>query len=80
MAKFPRVGIAGEDGVVGGLIYSFTSVVYLPGHQAISGAPTCLVQFHGFSPVLKSMRLNPTPIPSLQSFNFIHWFPPLDDL
>ena len=33
MAKFPRVGIVGEDGVVGDLIRSFTRVVYLLGHQ-----------------------------------------------
>ena len=43
-------------------------------------SPTPLVRFHGFSPVLKPLRITVFALPSSQIFNLILSFSPLEDL
>ena len=70
------------------LISTFSQVVHLevdmrnrdagPGQQAVS--VISLVQFHGFSSLLKSLSMNSLVLPPSQLLNFITSFPLLEDI
>ena len=71
--KFPQV-VTAADAEEGGWIQTFSRVVHLnldanatlPNDSEISLAP-----FHGFSPILKSLRILSTLLPHSQTFGFV---------
>jgi hypothetical protein len=70
---------------VGSWIRDFSCVEYLgigtyPLDFDFNESSTPLVSFHGFSPVLKSLRITVFALPSSQIFNLILSFPLLEDL
>ena len=77
--KLPQT-VTPADSEEGGWIPTFSRVVRLE----ISVDRTCgfesLSLFHGFSPVIRSLRISPTPFPSSHFLNLICSFPLLEDL
>ena len=68
---------------VGDWITSFSRVVYLDmvGHGlAATQSPVSFLQFHGFSPIIKSIRVDFAILPTPQIFDLILSFPLLEDL
>ena len=79
---FPYVFTATDAGV-GGWISGFSHVTQLELGSTVMHAnrsAISLVPLHGFSPVLKSLRVTFTGFPSLRIFDLILSFPLLDDL
>ena len=80
----PQVATA-TDVEEGGWIRAFAHVVHFEIAIRKMDAdeladPRILVPFHGFSPVLESLRINFTSFPSSYIFDFINSFPLLEDL
>ena len=68
------------DPGVGPWIRSFNRVGTLDGRLGCYKDRVSLVQLHGFSPTLKSLRLGLTNIPLSKVFNLVCSFPLLEDL
>jgi hypothetical protein len=66
------------DAGVGGWITGFSRVVHLV--VGSSDYPVSFVPFHGFSPVIKSLRVTIFALPSPHIFNLTISFPLLEDL
>ena len=77
--KFPRT-IIPEDAEEGGWIPTFSRVVRLAMGIDGIGAYESLVLFHGFSPVIRSLRLTSTSVAPSYTLNFIRSFPLLEDI
>ena len=72
-----------KDGEKGGWIRSFTGVVRFDvSTESDSREPESnfLAPFHSFTPVLRSLRVSPSPVPLSKVFAFICSFPSLEDL
>ena len=73
--------VAAGDAEVGGWIGGFSRVERLViGGGNHNERTISLVPFHGFSPILKSLRMAVPALPSSRIFNLIHSFPLLEDL
>ena len=77
--------VTAADAEEGGWIRGFSSVVHLelgdPGSRSLAASvSSSLVLFHGFSPVIKSLRITFPILQFLQVFNLILSFPLLEDL
>jgi len=71
------------DGEAGGWIRGFSCVVRLGlsgGNRHTNGWTFSLLPFHGFSPAIKSLRVNISSLPSWLVFDLILSFPLLEDL
>ena len=77
--KFPRT-ITPADAEEGGWIPTFSRVVSLAMNIHGMGAYESLVLFHGFSPVIRSLRITSTSVASLHTLGFICSFPLLEDI
>ena len=81
----PRA-VTAADAESGGWITGFCSVVHLevidhkPSMMATDEPTISFAPFHGFSPIIKSLRVAFFIIPSSQVFDFILSFPLLEDL
>jgi hypothetical protein len=78
--RCPEV-VADADADAAGWIRGFSRVVHLTlNNQGLFADPTPLVLSHEFSPVIKSLRVYFTALPSSQATNLILSFPLLEDL
>jgi hypothetical protein len=75
--------VAAADTEAGGWIRGFSRVERLViggGNHFVNERAISLAPFHGFSPILKSLRMAVPTLPSSRIFNLIHSFPLLEDL
>ena len=75
--------VTAADAGPGGWLTGFSSVAYLDvsDHEvATAESTTSFVPFHGFSPVLKSLRITFGFLPPSRVFNFVLSFPHLENL
>ena len=76
--------VTAADAEAGGWIRSFSRVVALrlahPQEKFVDELGKCLVPFHGFSPVIKSLFVKIPFLSSSQIFDLIFSFPLLEDL
>ena len=78
--------VTAADAEVGGWVTGFSRVVHLHvgahelSHLLDHGLVVNLVPFHGFSPAIKSLRVNCVALPSSQLRDLILSFPLLEDL
>ena len=82
-AKTLSFDFEAPDAEVGGWIQTFSRVVYLDMTSYIDFDElvlSSLIPFHGFSHILKSLRVAVPHLPSSRIFNLILSFPLLEDL
>ena len=77
--------VTAADAESGGWITGFSRVVHFEVVDPADGSPdtytmTSFLPFHGFSPVVKSLRVDFATLPLSQIFNLILSFPLLNDL